>query len=174
MHETLCDYVLELVHNAIEADAKKVDILLEEHPDNTLLRVADDGRGMRTDMARECLDPFQTDSGKHPERQTGLGLALLDAVIADTGGTIAIKSELGFGTEITIAFDPRHPDSLPAGDLAELGLLMSARTEACSFHLVHRSKRTSYQYDFQSGLPLHKNPLQIKTEIARWEETLEI
>lgn len=174
MHDTLCDYVLELVHNAIEADAKKVDILLEEHPDNTLLRVADDGRGMRSEMVRNCLDPFQTDSGKHPERQTGLGLALLDAIITDAAGTITIKSEPGFGTEITIVFDPKHPDSFPVGNLAELGLLISSGIEECSFHLVHRSKQTSYQYDFRSGVTQHESPLQIKTEIARWEETLDI
>ncbi len=175
MHETLCDYVLELVNNAIEAGAKKVDLLLEEHPDNTLLRVLDDGKGMCAEEVRNCFDPFRTDSCKHPERRTGLGLALLEAAVFDVEGTVNIKSEPGLRTEIMVTFDPRRPDALPVGNLAELGLLLCSGTETCSFRLTHHRRQIGYQIDFQTSLSSRQNsPLHVKTEIARWEETLVI
>ncbi|MEV1288113.1 PAS domain S-box protein [Micromonospora sp. NPDC049679] len=67
------------------------------------LRVSDTGRGMTSDVARRAFEPFFTTKPKGAG--TGLGLATVYGILAQTGGTAQIYSEPGFGTTIT-AFIP--------------------------------------------------------------------
>ena len=90
MHESLCDYLLELARNAVEAAATRVDITVEETEGTLRASVADNGRGMSEAERARCLDPFGTAAGKHPERRTGLGLPLLEAALVQRFQTSAV------------------------------------------------------------------------------------
>jgi two-component system, cell cycle sensor histidine kinase and response regulator CckA len=65
-----------------------------------ILTFSDTGAGMTTETLRRAFEPFFTTKGEHG---TGLGLATCYGIASQAGGHIALESELGRGTIVTIA-----------------------------------------------------------------------
>ena len=118
MHPTLCDYLVELVHNAFEAGSDRVDAVLSEQGRWMSLEVSDNGPGMSAERRREAQDAFVTDPAKHAHRKVGLGLAFLRQLADQTGGELAIDSSPGRGTRIRCRIPSGHWDAPPEGDVA--------------------------------------------------------
>jgi PAS domain S-box-containing protein len=72
------------------------------------LQVTDSGSGIPEAVRPHIFDPFF--STKPPETGTGLGLATIYGIVAQTGGSIFVDSTVGLGTTMTVA--------LPAGEPA--------------------------------------------------------
>lgn len=72
------------------------------HPSGVRLAVVDDGCGMDGESQRRAFEPFFTT--KSVENGTGLGLSVVQGIVANHGGSIALKSEAGRGTRIDIDF----------------------------------------------------------------------
>ncbi|HWD59638.1 MAG TPA: hybrid sensor histidine kinase/response regulator [Stellaceae bacterium] len=72
--------------------------------------VADTGIGIPQEDLERVLKPFeQVDSSFSRQHQgTGLGLPLVKAIMEIHGGSLALKSELGVGTEVTVVFPPER------------------------------------------------------------------
>ena len=64
------------------------------------LRVIDSGKGISPDHLPHIFEPFYTT--KEVGTGTGLGLATVEGVVAQTGGRIQVESALGQGTTIRI------------------------------------------------------------------------
>jgi hypothetical protein len=62
--------------------------------------MSDTGIGMDEETRAHALEPFFTT--KPPGVGTGLGLALVSAVVERAGGTVTLESELGRGTKLVI------------------------------------------------------------------------
>jgi PAS domain S-box-containing protein len=62
--------------------------------------VKDDGEGMDPDTLSHVKEPFYTTKGIG--RGTGLGLSMVDGLAAQSGGRLAIESEKGKGTLVTL------------------------------------------------------------------------
>jgi CheY-like chemotaxis protein len=96
------------------------------------IAVVDTGIGMSPDTAAKVFDPFFTT--KEVGKGTGLGLSMVYGFVKQSGGHIAIKSELGVGTTITIylpqsmtAVEPAPPgaeESIERGDRSETILVV--------------------------------------------------
>jgi PAS domain S-box-containing protein len=78
------------------------------------ISVADTGVGIPDDIAAKIFDPFFTT--KPVGKGTGLGLSQVHGFAHQAGGTVAVKSELGRGTTITICLPP-GPEELTAAPL---------------------------------------------------------
>jgi two-component system, cell cycle sensor histidine kinase and response regulator CckA len=66
------------------------------------LVVRDNGCGMDTETQARLFEPFFTT--KKPGQGTGLGLATVQRIVREAGGTIEVESEPGRGTSIAVFF----------------------------------------------------------------------
>jgi signal transduction histidine kinase/HAMP domain-containing protein len=93
------EVLINLVENARDAGASLVNVTVRGEPDGAVrLDVADNGRGIAADDLAHVFEPHfsTTTSG------TGLGLAICRRLVESWGGTIAIESEPGRGTTVTM------------------------------------------------------------------------
>jgi CheY-like chemotaxis protein len=68
--------------------------------DYVALTVADTGIGMAPEVAARAAEPFFTT--KAPGKGTGMGLAMAAGVVRQAGGALALHSEEGQGTAVTL------------------------------------------------------------------------
>ena len=112
--------VLNLATNALQAMDERggrIDIRLQHKTvakpitlpratvgrgDYAVLQVQDSGRGMNEDTRDRIFEPFFTT--KKGSDGAGLGLAIVDRIVADHGGTIDVDSGDSSGTIFTIYF----------------------------------------------------------------------
>jgi len=93
--------VLNLVRNAMAAMAGggRLTIATSAEADRVTCLVADTGVGMSPDVQEEMFRPFfSTKPGG-----TGLGMPFVRQVVAEHGGVLTCRSEVGRGTDFTIA-----------------------------------------------------------------------
>jgi signal transduction histidine kinase len=90
------EVLVNLLENARNAGATSVTIAVEDG--GTRLTVADDGRGIAPDVLPRVFEPtFSTTSSG-----SGLGLAIARRLVESWGGGIALASEPGQGTRVTL------------------------------------------------------------------------
>lgn len=93
--------VLNLVDNAIKADAKNLWISVKQQQDRIFVSIEDDGQGVSPDNAAKIFDPFFTT--RAPGSGTGLGLYLSSQILLEHGGRLRHESRAGGGARF--AFD---------------------------------------------------------------------
>jgi hypothetical protein len=110
-------HILDIAENSVSAQARRVEIGVEEdlRRDRLRLWVKDDGRGMDEEMVARVTDPFVT---SRTTRKVGLGIPLLKAAAESCGGHLRILSAVGHGTCLEAEFQRSHIDRMPLGDLA--------------------------------------------------------
>lgn len=64
------------------------------------LTISDTGNGIPPEHLSRIFEPFFTT--RHEQGGTGLGLTMCHRVVTDSGGRLAVKSEVGQGTEFTV------------------------------------------------------------------------
>ena len=92
--------------------------------DFVALRVGDTGCGIPGDIVAKVFEPFFTT--KAAEKGTGLGLSQVYGFARRSGGTVAIASEVGRGTTVTLYLPRSHgqverPATDDAGQLLAVG-----------------------------------------------------
>jgi signal transduction histidine kinase len=103
--------IVNLLTNAAQAigDATgKIAIAVSSGDGQVEMRIADDGCGMDEATLARIFEPFFTT--KRVGEGTGLGLSVVHGIVASHGGSIAVKSRPGEGSEFTIRL-PTSPDS---------------------------------------------------------------
>ncbi len=117
-----------LLNNAAEAmpDGGRVDIIArllpadDSAPERIGLQVVDRGAGMPPEMLNKVFDPFFTTKPSG----TGLGLALVQRIVEDHGGTLRVESEPGRGSTFIVLLPvkgrPGEPSAPPAALEARL------------------------------------------------------
>jgi CheY-like chemotaxis protein len=80
--------------------------------DYVAIRVRDTGIGIAPDVITRVFDPFFTT--KAVGKGTGLGLSQVHGFAHQTGGTVAVTSELGKGTTFTISLPRSELTIIPA------------------------------------------------------------
>jgi signal transduction histidine kinase len=104
---TLRRAVLNLVRNAVEAMPQGGTVTLEAQATATHvhLRVQDTGVGIPTERLGQIFEPLYTTK----PGGTGLGLYIVQEIVAAHGGEVTVQSTEGQGTTCTITL-PRSPE----------------------------------------------------------------
>jgi signal transduction histidine kinase len=102
---------VNLIVNAIQAMPEGGTLTLGTSRQRGWVRlfVADDGIGMNDETLRQIFEPFFTT--KEAGHGTGLGLGIVQNIIATLGGTLAVESQPGRGSRFTL--------EMPVGDQVE-------------------------------------------------------
>lgn len=74
--------------------------------------VTDDGEGIPPEAKERIFEPFYTTKGPH--RGTGLGLAVVDSVVKQHGGTLELDTTVGVGSRFSVLF-PEVPAEVREG-----------------------------------------------------------
>lgn len=100
--------VTNLVINAMQAITGKGTITIRTSAEGNaiVLTVEDDGSGMTPDVLRRAFDPFFTT--KDVGEGTGLGLAVVQGIVAGHGGRVEVASEPSRGSTFRVLL-PIHP-----------------------------------------------------------------
>jgi len=98
LHQAL----VNLVVNAVQAmpEGGKLTIETRAAADWVSLSVQDTGIGMSEEVQKNIFTPFFTTKGA--SQGTGLGLAVVQGIVASHGGKIRVESELGSGASFEI------------------------------------------------------------------------
>ncbi|HSZ65996.1 MAG TPA: PAS domain S-box protein [Xanthobacteraceae bacterium] len=94
--------------------------------DFVALSVADNGSGIPHDLLSRVVEPFFTTKG--PDKGTGLGLSQVYGFARRSGGTVAIDSEPGRGTTVTV-YLPRSHAAVAAPSPQEDGQYIAAERQ---------------------------------------------
>ncbi len=111
--------VLNLVHNAINAGAKRVSLSVTRAKNQITLEVLDDGSGIPADALPHLFDRFYRVDGARSGRGngSGLGLAIVKWIVQQHDGMVTVESKLGEGSVFTVvlpALDPRQTEEAEA------------------------------------------------------------
>jgi signal transduction histidine kinase len=102
--EYFAKLISELTHNAFKFSAAGTPVVLTltAAPDATVLTVADRGRGLSADQITKIGAFMQFDRKTHEQQGLGLGLTIARRLAEVHGGGLAVQSELGVGTTVTV------------------------------------------------------------------------
>jgi signal transduction histidine kinase len=94
---------MNLLVNAIQAieGEGRIDVECFRESDSVVVRVRDDGHGIRDDALPRIFDPGYTTKGVGVG--TGLGLSIAYRIASNHGGSLRVKSEVGKGSEFTLS-----------------------------------------------------------------------
>ena len=141
-------HILDLLENALEAGASRVELAILEdlEEDELAIVVRDNGRGMDERTRDQAVDPFFT---TRTTRHVGLGLPLLAAAAQRCDGDLVVGSAPGLGTEVRAAFRHSHLDRAPLGKMADtlLAFLLYRDGAAPELHYQHRVGDQVFELD---------------------------
>jgi signal transduction histidine kinase len=114
--ENLERVFVNLFMNAIHAVSKKGRVILETRllssRDRVEVKIIDNGKGISKEQQERLFEPFYTTR----EDGTGLGLSICQSIIHQHKGTIAIESQVGKGTTVTVLLPVKQSGSSPETD----------------------------------------------------------
>ncbi len=178
MHATICDLIMDLVQNSIEANAEAIELILRETGNQIEFSIKDNGKGMSKEVQAKAIDPFYSDGEKHAHRRVGLGLPFLIQTAEATEGRAAIESKEGCGTRIHFCAEAAHVDLPPFGDFASAATLMMSQMNSGELRIVREASGKSYTLsrteleETLGNLNETQNLMLIKTYIGSQEDNL--
>ena len=110
--------LLNLIDNAIKysADDRKIEVVLRQDTEHVIIEVKDHGIGISATDQAKIFDPYfrAQFSDTITRRGAGLGLTLVQQILASHGGKVEVESTAGSGSTFRLMF-PRDLGSEAAG-----------------------------------------------------------
>ena len=111
-------YILDIARNSVRANAKNIEIIINEDVINNklIIEIKDDGCGIKKEVLNKIMDPFYT---TRTTRKVGLGIPFFKEIANLSGGDVLVTSEVGKYTFVYAYFEYNHIDRLELGDITE-------------------------------------------------------
>ncbi|MFG3252338.1 ATP-binding protein [Streptomyces sp. NPDC048172] len=111
----LCQVVGNLISNVRVHTPVGAAVRVSVHAghDGCVLRVQDEGPGMRPEDAARVFDRFFRTDGA-PSEGSGLGMSVVKAGVEAQGGQVRISTAPGAGLKVTVTLPSAHPVPTPA------------------------------------------------------------
>jgi len=163
---------MDIAENSVNAGAARVEISVVEdlNKDKLSISIADDGRGMDTEMVRRVTDPYIT---TRTTRKVGLGIPFLKEAAEACQGGLQIESQPGAGTKINVDFQRSHIDRMPLGDLPATFLNLLIGYPQVNWVFTYQVDRRIFQFDDREVKEtLQDVPLSEPSVIAYLNQTI--
>ena len=104
--DRLWQAVANLVGNALTHTplGSPIKVEVSQEGETGVLAVIDQGAGISPEHQATIFDPFV--QVRRDQKGTGLGLWIAKLIVESSGGTLALKSELGKGSVFTVSLGP--------------------------------------------------------------------
>ncbi len=116
--ESVSRALLNLIDNAIKysGDDKTLDVVLRQDAEAIIVEVRDHGIGIAQKDLERIFDPYfrAQFSDTQTRRGAGLGLTLVQQILASHGGRVEVESELGKGSTFRLLFPRLKPEEAAA------------------------------------------------------------
>ena len=121
--EAVSRALLNLIDNAIKysSDDKRIEVILRQTESHVVIEVKDHGVGIDPNDLSHIFEPYfrAQFSDTQTRRGAGLGLTLVQQIVASHGGTIEVESQAGSGSTFRLLFPrPSRPADDAVGALA--------------------------------------------------------
>lgn len=139
-------HILDIVQNSIKANAKLVEILIEEQDNNDSYTVIikDNGHGMDAKTLTEVSDPFFT---TRTTRKVGMGTSLFKMAAELCEGYFNIESTVNVGTKVIASFKKSHIDRAPLGAIEETIIILMLNDTDIDVLYKHVVNDKEYVFD---------------------------
>lgn len=97
---TLAQILTNVLDNAAEAGATRVELIAQRSGGDLVLKVRDDGRGFPAEMLAGVGKPYRSSKDR---RGAGLGLFLAVNVMRTLGGSVVVRNGATGGAEVTLS-----------------------------------------------------------------------
>ncbi len=117
--------LLNLLTNAVKYNREGGQVLVEAELQGgtVVLRVSDTGRGMDATQVMHAFEPFNRLGLEHEAIEgTGIGLAIVKALVERMGGTVQVHSTPGEGSRFEVRLEDGSALATPSAQEAGLGL----------------------------------------------------
>lgn len=100
-----CDRILRVLINAAENACKAMpaggilSVAASTTADSLVLEIVDSGEGMTVEVLARIFEPFYSSASSGG---TGLGMIIIKSIVDAHHGTVAVVSEVGTGTKVTV------------------------------------------------------------------------
>ena len=101
-HDALEQLGIHLIMNALQAmkHQGQLGITLQANAQSVVIAISDTGEGIANDLKDRIFDPFFTT--RTSGEGSGMGLAIVKRIVEQHKGTIAVQTEVGVGTTVTV------------------------------------------------------------------------
>jgi diguanylate cyclase (GGDEF)-like protein len=149
--EQLKQVLINLIQNGLESlsEGGKVTVRWKEMRDRILIRVEDNGSGIKPEHMSRIFDPFFTTK----KDGTGMGLSICHRIISDHGGQIHVTSQPGRGTTFNI--------HLPICQVSTVKQRSSTNNQDHSGTSQQGTRNDQAEHLEESPLPLSKRRLAL-------------
>lgn len=139
-------HILDIAENSFNADAKKIEIIINEDIENDKLEIEinDDGKGMDEETVKKLKDPFFT---SRKTRNVGLGIPFLLEAAKAANGDLIIKSEPGKGTKVKAFFQYSNIDRKPLGNMPETLVSLILLTDTTEIFYRHNKDSNFFEFN---------------------------
>ncbi|MFZ4737216.1 MAG: response regulator [Bradymonadia bacterium] len=112
LNQVFLNLVVNALHAIPEGREGRVVVRLFQDASDVVFEVEDNGTGIPDHALAHIFEPFYTT--KENGRGTGLGLTLVDDIVHQHGGRVAVETEPGHGTKFTVRLPARSTVPMPS------------------------------------------------------------